>query len=361
MRILIVSNAFYPQNSPRAFRTTELVKEFSRQNHEVTLYLPESQHDLSDYLNQYPKVTIKTSIKLNNGKTLLLKSKLKYYWNLLLTIFLHYPYIKYYFRLPKVLANEKDFDLLISIAYPHPIHWGIAKALKKHPRITKSWVADCGDPYMLGGSKKPFYFKCLEKSFCRRADFITVPIEEAKGGYYAEFRNKIKVIPQAFDFNEISLAKSKPNDLITFAYAGRFVIGDLDPRPILKFLSEINLDFRFIVFTNQKGLFTDFIESLGDKLILKEFTDRISLITELSKMDFLLNLIVNDPTRRSSKLIDYTLSGRPILSLNSRAIDKPLFNEFLSRDYTRQTKIDISESNIKVACQKFLELQNATK
>ncbi|MBS1516026.1 MAG: hypothetical protein JSS63_13400, partial [Bacteroidetes bacterium] len=36
-KILIVSSAFYPQNSPRAFRTTELVKEFARQGHSVTL------------------------------------------------------------------------------------------------------------------------------------------------------------------------------------------------------------------------------------------------------------------------------------------------------------------------------------
>lgn len=361
MRILIVSNAFYPQNSPRAFRTTELVKEFSRQNHEITLYLPLTNYDQCDFLKQYPNVTIKPSITFGKSRKVLIIEKLLYYWNLLLTIFLHYPHIKYYFRLPKVLANEKDFDLLISIAYPHPIHWGVNRALKKYPEITKSWVADCGDPYMLGGSKKPFYFKYLEKSFCRRADFITVPIEEAKNGYYPEFKSKIKVIPQAFDFNEISLARYEPNDPITFAYSGRFVIGDLDPRPILKFLSEIKFDFRFIVFTNQNGLFTEFIELLRDKLILKEFTDRISLITELSKMDFLLNLIVNDPTRRSSKLIDYTLSGRPIVSVNSRKVDKSLLLEFLNRDYSRQTQIDISGSNIKAACHKFIELHSANK
>jgi len=36
-KILIVSNAFYPEISPRSFRTTELAKELSRQGHKDTL------------------------------------------------------------------------------------------------------------------------------------------------------------------------------------------------------------------------------------------------------------------------------------------------------------------------------------
>ena len=35
MKILIVSGFFYPQNTPRAFRTTELAKEFARLGHDV--------------------------------------------------------------------------------------------------------------------------------------------------------------------------------------------------------------------------------------------------------------------------------------------------------------------------------------
>ena len=37
-KILVVSSAFYPENSPRSFRATELVKELARQGHQVTLY-----------------------------------------------------------------------------------------------------------------------------------------------------------------------------------------------------------------------------------------------------------------------------------------------------------------------------------
>ncbi|MBK8622146.1 MAG: hypothetical protein IPN79_10350 [Saprospiraceae bacterium] len=40
MRILIVSAAFYPANSPRSFRTTELSKELASQGHEVVVVTP---------------------------------------------------------------------------------------------------------------------------------------------------------------------------------------------------------------------------------------------------------------------------------------------------------------------------------
>ena len=39
-RILIISSAFYPFNSPRSFRTTELAKEFARRGHQVKVITP---------------------------------------------------------------------------------------------------------------------------------------------------------------------------------------------------------------------------------------------------------------------------------------------------------------------------------
>lgn len=49
MRILIVSGFFYPTNTPRAFRTTELAKEFARCGHEVTVMIPQNNYDYSDF------------------------------------------------------------------------------------------------------------------------------------------------------------------------------------------------------------------------------------------------------------------------------------------------------------------------
>jgi hypothetical protein len=39
-KILIVSSSFHPEQAPRAFRVTELAKEFSKKGHEVHVLTP---------------------------------------------------------------------------------------------------------------------------------------------------------------------------------------------------------------------------------------------------------------------------------------------------------------------------------
>ena len=58
-RILIVSAAFYPQNSPRANRATELAKEFARQGHTVKVLT--EFHDID-----YKSVALDFNIELVN-------------------------------------------------------------------------------------------------------------------------------------------------------------------------------------------------------------------------------------------------------------------------------------------------------
>ena len=365
MKILIVSGAFFPQNSPRSFRTTQLVKELARQGHEVRVYIPNIKYDFSELLKEYKTLDIRLCINLTWNDIKLDSTGLKYWIHRIirriLIYFLEYPSIQWYLKMPQILKNENGYDLLISIAVPHPIHWGIAKCIKKGMNFSDTWVADCGDPYMgcqTASYKPPFYFSYLEKSFCKRADFITVPIESAKMGYYFEFRNKIKVVPQAFNFDEVIVSeKYVPNEIITFGYAGSFVPGEREPRSILEYLAKINLDFRFIVYTMQRKLIKDFIPILGEKMVLKEYLSREQLLFEMSKMDFLLNIENDSTVQRPSKLIDYALTKRPILSVNSQQINKEKIIQFLNRDYSQQYVVNnIEDYNIKNVTNKFLEL-----
>ena len=147
---------------------------------------------------------------------------------------------------------KSDYDLMISFAVPYPIHWGVAWSVTKKHRISEVWVADCGDPYMgdvLDSFRHPFYFKYLEKWFCRKADFIAIPVKSAITGYYPEFHHKIRIIPQGFDF-DLKPVKSEEvqNDIPTFAYAGGFLKGIRDPEPLMKYLSGLDFPFRFLRF-----------------------------------------------------------------------------------------------------------------
>ncbi|WP_368242248.1 hypothetical protein [Butyricimonas virosa] len=358
MKILIVSGSFFPINAPRAFRTTELVKEFVKQGHKVTLYIPYIEYDYSAFLKKYSNVKI--FYTLNKEKNVVKSTGLSYKISRILNIFLEYPEVEYYFKLSSILKNEKDYDLLISIAVPHPIHWGIGRIYKKR-KIARTWVADCGDPYM--GVKtvnvpKMFYFKWFEKLWCKKCDYISVPTIESISGYYPEFRNKIRVIPQGFDFEAITLPEYKRNSIPTFAYAGSFIKGRREPQRLMEFLCSVTIPFKFLVFsTNGEAFMAPYKEKLGDKLECMKPISRVELLPIIAKMDFLINIGNGTNVQTPSKLIDYTLTKRPILTVQTDDMKSEIFNEFLIGNYEhRDADINISDYDIRNIVQQFIEL-----
>jgi len=228
-KILIVSRTFYPENSPRSFRTTELAKELARQGHEVDVLLPQNlQKDIEHSFDKesgfnflyYGPLVWKT---LEPSKNPLIGDWKRKFGRLLFLLF-EYPNIEIYFRLPKALKKLNGYDLLISIAVPHENHWAISKVRSHKYPIAKTWVADCGDPFMTNVLERispPFYFGWLEKNFLKKADYVAVPTLGSMDAYDANFRHKFKVIPQGFNFDEVDLVKNKPeHDVPNFAYAG---------------------------------------------------------------------------------------------------------------------------------------------
>ena len=358
MKILIVSGAFYPSNSPRAFRTTELVKRFCKLGHNVTLYIPDKDEDLNDFLNDYS-----ITIRHFKEKTINEKGQLgliRRIWNRLITQFLEYPYSYLLYSLPKVLKNEGGYDLLVTIAMPHPIHWAIGKMYTNGKRLAKTWVADCGDPYMFCGTsqyKHPFYFAKQEKRWCRECDYIAIPVESAHDAYYPEFRDKIRVIPQAFDFEEVKLQNYIPNKIPTFAFSGNLIPKVRDPKPFLDYLSTLNTDFKFILYTTKQHLVTPYKETLGDKLEIHGYIPRLELLNKLSGVDFLINIENVSKNQTPSKLIDYALTKRPILSIDSKHLDTNIVDDFLRGDYSRQYVVpNIEQYNIVNVADQFINL-----
>ena len=90
-----------------------------------------------------------------------------------------------------------------------------------------------------------------------------------------------------------------------------------------------DIDFELHVFTRQKDMFTSYNKILNDRLILHDYIPRLDLMETLSRMDFLLNLDNGITVQTPSKLIDYALTKRPILCLNSSDIDEDLLFSFM--------------------------------
>ena len=151
-RFLIVSRSFYPTVSPRSFRATELAKEFARLGHRVKVIT--SFKDGVDYgqLAESFGVTFKNFGQegfkmLGQGGKWQGNFFVKAVNRVLLMLF-EFPDIQIMQLVARSLREEHGYDLLISVAVPYPVHWGVAWARTSKHHIAGTWVADCGDPYM---------------------------------------------------------------------------------------------------------------------------------------------------------------------------------------------------------------------
>ncbi len=370
MKIVIISQHLFPMQTPRAHRTTELAKELSRLGNDVVIYAVLGKYDYTEFERENKLRVKPIPVKFQyhpyssdaDGKRVFIDKVLG---KLFGKIF-EFPYIEFLFNIPKILKKENDIDLLISIADPHHIHWGCVRAKRRlKDNFARVWIADCGDPFMSNGLSTDHlsYFSTFEKRFCKACDYITVPIEAAKAAYYPEYRAKINVVPQGFEFDLHGKASEPNNSVPTFAYAGTFYRDIRNPKLILDHLSSLKEKFKFIIYTNDREMVLPYLSILGEKIELKKPIPRKQLLKELEKMDFLLNIENNDIMFQvPSKLIDYAITQRPILSLNPRKLETNKISEFLAKNYSNSTKVEnLNQYHITHVAQSFLKLYASKK
>lgn len=350
-RILIVSRSFFPQNWPRAFRTTELAKEFARQGHFVNVIVPKSEihyefeksHNI--VITDLGKTKWRNLDIRGNGVALVLRKAI----NRLANWLFEFPNIELVWMVSKSLKNLRNYDLLISIAYPYTIHWGVAKAWNYKNRIAKTWVADCGDPYIQNDNdrmKPPFYLGLVERWFLRKVDYVTVPNDVAIQYYYPEFRNKIRIIPQGFRFEDINVyAGDIPNDKVIFGYAGMFIPGVRDPSEFLQFLNSLDSSYRFEfhVYTHHPKVVEPYISSSNGRIKLMGVKPREIVLYELSKMHFVVNIENANGNQSPSKLIDYAIIKKPVLNIRYGSLNKEVVLQFLNQDFSNQKALPDSD------------------
>lgn len=364
-KILIVSNGFFPEISPRSFRATELTKELVRQGHEVTVctHFREGleafavQHNFR--LIELGKLTWPRPVVKGSGIELLARRVISRFSGLLL----EYPAIQLIPLVKKALKNEKGYDALISVAVPYPIHWGVAKIWSKKNPIAKAWIADCGDPYMGQENdtfKPPFYFGFVEKNFCRKADYITVPTQNSIPGYYPEFHNKIKVIPQGFRFEDVALYDGSLNqDKIVFGYAGMFIPGRRDPSEFLTYLNGLDesYKFEFHIYTTTPQFVAPFVEASKGRIIMQPIVPREKLLYELSKMHFVVNFENVGHKQTPSKLIDYLIIDKPVMSVTFGNLRPEIFQEFFNGNYEHKMVLPNKDNyRIENVASQFIDL-----
>jgi hypothetical protein len=364
-KILIIGPDFFPLISPRSFRTTELAKEMANTGNFVTI-ITKKKIDLHDEFEKKHNVIIKdigtiySDVKEGEKISFTKKVFLKILFMTGISPFFDFPHFLYMFKVIKALKKEDNYDLLISIAMPHSIHWGVAYVINKKKSLTSKWIADCGDPFMGNPfHKKAFFFKYLEMFFCKKADYITVPVKEAISAYYPEFKRKIKVIPQGFNFEKDReyISDYRVNKVPTFAYAGVFYENKRDPRQLLSYLNTLTIDFKFIIYSKSISLLTPYVLKSKGKIVLKDYIPRNQLLSELSTMDFLININNVGSVQSPSKLIDYYLSNRPVLTIENGKFSPELMDSFIVGNYINSHKFsNMNEYDIRYVSNAFLTL-----
>ena len=127
MKILIISRNTFPMQSPRAFRTQELSEQLVKMGHSVILYTVQGKYDYSSYMKetgiQLKPIIMKHSVSANDNTGRM--SKVDRLFAKLFKKWFYYPDIEFVFRMKDILKAEANVDLLITIAQPHSIHWGV--------------------------------------------------------------------------------------------------------------------------------------------------------------------------------------------------------------------------------------------
>lgn len=365
--ILIVTHGFYPEQSPRAFRATELAKEFCRQGHQVTVVAPE-RANMQPLLEKFTiefislgKLTWKIPTLKGLGK---LKTLFNKATNRLFPLLLAFPDMELFYKIKnRFKSHNKKYDLVISIAVPYPIHWGVAAIWSedKNENLAPIWIADCGDPYCLQENdtfQPPFYFRWIEHWFMKKVDYVSVPTESSYKGYFDAFHSKIQVIPQGFRFEDIKKKPMVNDGIIRFGYGGAFIQGRRDPRELLDFLSalDVSVRYEFHIFSTATHL-VDAYATKDARIKTHKPISRTTLLETLSTFNFVVNFANVGTAQTPSKLIDYIIIEKPILHIETGNLDTEAVLQFLNANYTKQLAIvNPNRFKITTVANQFLNL-----
>ena len=369
MKIHIIGGFFYPYLGPRSNRITELTKEFIRLGHLVNVTIITETKGFDD-------VAYAKEIGINKWQNLRLYHKPavgekvveeeKINFPLLPTLHKWANYLMcgnefpHSLKIKNALDIDDDTDMLIAISYPFQCIQGSSYYLKKHkPSKECVLIAESSDPHFC--NRRAPWFKYIDKDAYSRFDYLTVPTPVAIPAYDGLIsKDRIRVIPQGFNLDNVRLYNGERTAPVKFAYSGSFFKGVRNPEFLFSYLNGLDVDYEFHWYMlYEEAQWIEMLErypNLNTKTRRYTSLDRDTLIYELSKMDFLINIENSSATQRPSKVIDYAITGRPILSFNKDNFEAQKLMDYLNGNYHDAMDVDLAQYDIKNVANQFLEL-----
>ena len=374
MNVVIISSFFYPVIQPRSFRATELAKEFARKGNRVSIITMNTVEgfDYEKYEHEYGisinhlnifKGDGTAAAAGNNQSVSYLRKKIL---SLVRYLFCGYM-IKYAYQIHKALLQQecmRDADMVIALSTPFCIHWGLAKYIKSKGKHFVS-IADSGDPFYYSKQwNLAIWFKYIEKNVYKKMDFLTIPTANAIPLYSPLIpEKKIKIIPQGFNMRNLNLYKGDLGDRLKMAYAGVFYWDIRNPEFLFKYLDKCKKDYELHLYMRYHDAKLEEVlnsyPNLKSRIIINYNVPHDDLIYELSKMHFLVNIENLSNTQMPSKLIDYGMTGGPILSCNELNYSESVLDEFMNGDYSGKYIVNIDDYNIEKIVDHFVDLYSS--
>lgn len=360
MNILIINNRNPFSHSPRSFRTKELACELARRGHKVDLLIGQEETIIHNFNENIKDDGIVLDKNPKNPARIqkfgFLHKSFLFFKKKILAYFIS-PKIerKHYFGVKKLLSKNKNYDVVIGIGRPFYIFLAVAMTKFKNTKI----LFDIGDPFY-GNIPLAPYWKQIQRWTFSKADYICIPTEKAIPAYEGFVKsNQLRIIPQGVDFSQFTIAPYRKNPVPTFAYAGRLYDNIRNPKLFLEYLVALKQEFKFYLYTDlsrSMNQYSEYFNALGNKIEVLDFLERRQCVNVLSRYDFLINFENSTTTQVPSKIIDYGITGRPIISINTVAFNPKIFNEFLEGNYSHRMQFDITKYDIKNVTAQFEKL-----
>lgn len=337
MRILIVSPYYHPHENPRAYRWTLLSEYFANMGSEVHV-LTSNDHRLGNESGRIKihRVGVSTPDKRwtkdkTAARSLPVPNFIKSIYRRQTFPDVSSSWLKAAKSKLSQLLVQQNFDVVISSSLPFSSHLLVYNTI--HPYKFK-WIMDIGDPFAFLGPNNSGRKIDLESQCIARADAIVVTNDAIRCKYLKHFElppGKIHTIgPISANLSQEHRPKHSSSK-IKVGYFGSFYAGVREPSHFLEHLRSWNnssldkIEFHF--YGNIKKKFVQAISSrIQNHVHFHGAIPRNQIQSEIQDMDILLSFGNRSAVQLPSKVVDYALSGRPILHFQE--IDEDLVPGF---------------------------------
>lgn len=370
MRLLIISNSYYPLISPRAFRWTAIAELWAKQRMgvDVVCAYPESDvqqfekingvnihrvHDPSQRLRPSTDQNVSLSnLPLDISKKIREISKY-------LVISLRWPdrdwlWVPKAYLYTKNLLKSHKYDYIITVSHPFSSHLIGQRIKKLSPKI--KWLVDIGDPFSFAVEMPLNNFRLYrklnylsEKAVFKQADSIVVTNKRTAERYIELFGqeniSKIHVIGPLVEIDPIDdmhlNCSAKQSGEISIMFAGNLINPVRRPGVFLSWAIDLLDAWKG---QNQKLHFDLFGDSLADLqkylpenkmfegIRIHGRIPKAEIPSAMRQADILVNCGNITDYQLPSKIYEYMATGKPIINfvLNPKDTSLPAMKDYPS-------------------------------